>query len=70
MAAKFELPFTQPSTIVAFLCTLLVAVFISPIGNFGVEKIGLLTTLVRLFHVFSFATWLGVQIWVTFFAGE
>ncbi len=67
MAAKFELPFTQPSTIVAFLCTLLIAVFVSPIGQSG--GLDTFSTTVRLFHLFSFASWLGVQIWVTFFAG-
>ena len=70
MAVKFELPFTQPSTIVAFLCTLILAVFILPMGNISVGKTEVLSTAVRLFHVFSFASWLGVQIWVTFFAGE
>jgi len=67
MPAKFELPFTQPSTIVAFLCTLAVVVFISPLGEIG--RVDMLTTAVRLVHLFSFATWLGVQMWVTFFAG-
>ncbi|XP_064382489.1 transmembrane protein 205-like [Halichondria panicea] len=67
MAAKFDLPFTQPSSIVAFLCTLIIVVFVSPIGQVG--RLDALSTAVRLFHLFSFAAWLGVQIWVTFFAG-
>ncbi len=68
MAAKFNLPFTQPSSIVAFLCTLIIVVFVSPIGQVG--RLDALSTAVRLFHLFSFAAWLGVQIWVTFFAGK
>lgn len=67
MAAKFELPFTQPSTIVAFLCTLVIVIFVSPLGDIG--RTDMLNSTVRLFHLFSFATWLGVQVWVTFFAG-
>ena len=70
MAAKFELPFTQTSTIVAFLITLLAAVVLSPLGRLDLGKDELLASLLRLTHISCFATWLGSQVWVTFFAGE
>lgn len=70
MAVKFDLPFTQTSTIVAFLITLLIAVALSPIGRLDLGRDELVATLLRLAHLFSFAAWLGSQIWVTFFAGE
>ncbi len=66
MAVKFELPLTQNSHIVAFICTLLVAIAVSPFG-FGFNLSG--HALVRLLHLSTFATWLGVQVWVTFVAG-
>lgn len=70
MAVVFDLPFTQNSTIVAFICTLLVAVAVSPIGRLQLGKEEMLTSLIRLSHLTSFAVWLGVQVWVTFFAGK
>ena len=70
MAVKFELPFTQYSHIVAFICMLLVAVFLSPVGNFDLDDVKLVTVLVRFAHLTTFSSWLGVQIWVSFFAGE
>lgn len=70
MAVAFDLPFTQNATIVAFLITLLAAVVLSPFGVLELQKGELITTLVRLAHLFSFATWLGSQMWVTFFAGK
>ena len=70
MAVKFELPFTQTTTIVAFLVTLLAAVALSPIGRLDLGKDELYATLLRLAHIFCFAAWLGSQVWVTFFAGE
>ena len=30
----------------------------------------ILTTSIRLLHLFSFGTWMGMQFWVTFIAGE
>lgn len=70
MAVKFELPLTQNSTIVAFLCTLVVAVAFT--FSFGLEAGGnsLLGGVLRLVHLGAFSTWLGVQVWVTFFAGN
>ena len=68
MAVKFDLPFTQTSTLVAFLIALLAAVALSPLGSFGGDDI--FPTLLRLGHLFTFAAWLGIQIWVTFFAGK
>ena len=70
MAVAFDLPFTQNATIVAFLITLLAAVVLSPFGVLELGKGELITTLIRLVHLISFATWLGSQVWVTFFAGE
>ena len=70
MAVKFDLPFTQNSTIVAFICTLLVAIAVSPIGRMELGRAELTTTLIRLTHLTSFASWFGVQVWVTFFAGK
>ena len=70
MAVVFDLPFTQNATIVAFLITLLGAVVLSPFGLLELGKGELIDTLIRMVHLFSFATWLGSQIWVTFFAGE
>ena len=67
MAAKFEFPFTQNSTIVAFLCTLLIAIVLTM--RVELTDMALLETFLRLFHLGSFSTWLGVQVWVTFFAG-
>ena len=69
MAVKFELPFTQTSHVVAFVCALLLAVVLSPVGNIQLSKGEIVADLVRLIHLSSFATWLGVQVWVTFFAG-
>lgn len=68
MAVKYELPFTQTSTMVAFMCTLLVAVALTL--RFEAGEGGLLGSLVSLLHLGSFSTWLGVQVWVTFFAGN
>ena len=70
MAVKFELPITQNSTIVAFVLTLLLAVALSPMGRMEFGKDELFASLLRMAHLFSFATWLGSQIWVTFFAGK
>lgn len=69
MAVKFELPFTQTSHLVAFLCALLLAVAVSPVGHFQLSKGEVAADLVRLAHLASFATWLGVEVWVTFIAG-
>jgi hypothetical protein len=71
MAVKFELPLTQNSTVVAFVCTLLVAVAFTL--SFGLESGGgdsVFGGILRLMHLGSFSTWLGVQVWVTFFAGN
>ena len=71
MAVKFELPFTQNSHFVAIACVLVVAILLSPFG--GLEKFDkseMMTSLLRLAHLSCFASWLGVQLWVTFFAGE
>lgn len=68
MAVKFELPMTQNSTIVAFMCTLLVAVAFTFRLELG--QASLLGGILRLVHLGSFSTWLGVQVWVTFFAGR
>ena len=35
-----------------------------------IQKGEMLTTAVRLLHLFSFGTWMGMQFWVTFIAGE
>ena len=70
MAVKFELPITQNSTIVAFVLTLLLAVALSPMGRMEFGKDELFASLLRMAHLCSFATWLGSQIWVTFFAGK
>lgn len=67
MAVKFELPFTQTSTVVAFSCTLLLAVVLT--FKMDVEGKSLMTSLVKLCHLGAFSTWTGVQVWVTFFAG-
>ena len=69
MAVKFDLPFTQTSHLVAFLCALLLAVAVSPVGHFQLSKGEVAADLVRLAHLASFATWLGVEVWVTFIAG-
>ena len=69
MAVKFELPFTQTSHVVAFVCALLLAVVLSPVGNVQLSKGEIVADLIRLTHLTAFATWLGVQVWVTFFAG-
>lgn len=68
MAVVFDLPFTQTSTIVAFMITLLAAVVLLPMNSFDGDE--LFPSLLRLTHLISFATWLGTQVWVTFFAGE
>lgn len=68
MAVKFELPLTQNSTVVAFVCTLLVAVACTFRLELG--ETSLLGGIFRLVHLGSFSTWLGVQVWVTFFAGR
>lgn len=68
MAVKFELPLTQNSTIVAFLCALLVAIAIT--FEFELEGQSLSAIFIRLAHLGTFSTWLGVQVWVTFFAGK
>ena len=72
MAVKFDLPFTQTSHVVAFVCTLLVAVALSPVGRWGDGggKTDAATVLVRLAHLTAFAVWLGTQVWVTFIAGK
>ena len=70
MAVKFELPITQKSTIVAFVLTLVLAVALSPLGKMEFGRDELFAGLLRLAHLFCFAAWLGVQIWVTFFAGK
>ncbi len=67
MAVKFELPFTQTSTVVVFTCTLLVAVAFSGLELGTMDTLG---GLLRLLHLGTFSTWLGVQVWVTFFAGN
>lgn len=69
MAVKFELPLTQNSTIVAFLCTLLAAVAITLSLGLEPKENTLFSDVLRLLHLGSFSTWLGVQVWVTFFAG-
>lgn len=69
MVVKYELPFTQTSHVAAFICTLLVAVALSPVGNFDLRDAQLLVSLLRLVHLAAFSTWLGVQVWVTFIAG-
>ena len=48
---------------------LLLAIVLSPVGNVQLSKGEIVADLVRLTHLSSFATWLGVQVWVTFFAG-
>lgn len=68
MAVKFELPLTQTSTVVAFLCTLLVAVAFTSKLDLGGES--LLGDILKFLHLGSFSAWLGVQVWVTFFAGK
>ena len=35
-----------------------------------IRKGEMLRTDVRLLHLFSFGTWMGIQFWVTFIAGE
>ncbi len=35
-----------------------------------IQRGEMLTTAVRLIHLFTFGTWLGMQFWVTFVAGE
>lgn len=35
-----------------------------------IQRGEMLTTFVRLLHLFSFGTWMGIQFWVTFIAGE
>ena len=70
MAPKLELPLTQPSTLVAIICTLLVAVAATFGLDLGGDRKELMEGLLKLVHLGSFSTWLGVQVWVTFFAGK
>ena len=35
-----------------------------------IQRGKILTTALRLLHLYTFATWLGMQFWVTFVAGE
>lgn len=35
-----------------------------------IQRGKILTTAVRLIHLFTFGTWLGMQFWVTFIAGK
>lgn len=35
-----------------------------------IQRGEMLTTAVRWLHLFSFGTWIGMQFWVTFIAGE
>lgn len=69
MAVKFELAVTQKLTAVAVLCSLVCAVVISTLRQQGGMSLLPGGTL-RLVHLGAFSTWLGVQVWVTFFAGE
>ena len=68
MAVKFELSFTQTSTMVVFTCTLLLAVALS-FFELEVDTQSAPASLLRLVHLGTFSIWLGVQVWVTFFAG-
>lgn len=69
MAVKFEFWFTQTSHVVAFVCTLTVAVVLSTVRGFDLGPANMFTMLVRAVHLSTFGTWLGAQVWVTFFAG-
>lgn len=69
MAVKFDLPITQHSTAVAFLCTLLIAVAFTVKLEPELGEAGILGAVLRLLHLGSFSAWLGVQVWVVFFAG-
>ena len=35
-----------------------------------IQKGEMLTTALRMLHLFSFGTWMGMQFWVTFIAGK
>ena len=64
---KFELSFTQTPTIIVFMCTLLLAVAFT--FELEQENTSVFASLLKLVHLGAFSTWLGVQVWVTFFAG-
>ena len=68
MPARFELPVAQRSHFVAFVCTLLVAVF--SVAGLKIQKDGYLSFGIRIVHLAAFSSWLGTQLWVSFIAGE
>ena len=68
MPARFELPIAQRSHFVAFVCTLLVAVF--SVARLEIQKDGYVPFGIRLVHLATFSSWLGTQLWVSFIAGE
>lgn len=70
MAVKFELPFTQTSTAVTFLCVLFIAIAFTVKLEPELGDAGILGGFLRLLHLGTFSTWLGVQVWVVFFAGK
>lgn len=70
MAAKFELPFAQMSHAIALVCTVAVALFLSPFGRIETERGGTLSFCNKLIHLSTFGSWIGVQLWVSFFAGS
>ena len=70
MAVKFEFPFAQTPHVIAFVCTVAVALLFSPVGKLEMERGGLLSYCNKLVHFATFGSWLGVQLWVTFFAGS
>ena len=70
MAPKFELPFTQPSHVVAIGCALLLAIFLSTSGYGAWDNTGVWRTVPRMCHVLAFSMLLGMQFWVSFVAGQ
>jgi len=73
MAPKFELPFTQPSHVVAIACALILAIFLTASGfidNENQSRQGLWRIVPRVFHLLAFSMWLGTQFWVSFVAGK
>jgi len=55
--------------LVGLACLLVLSTLSSRISE-EIQRGKLLTTALRLLHLYTFATWFGMQFWVTFVAGE